>query len=50
MKDKFPSLDIKISWSLEGDLQFGVFSKKGQKLEYVGKESTHTPSTLRAIP
>ena len=49
-KDEFPFLDMKMSWSPEGDLQFGVFRKKGQKLKYVGKESTHTPVTLRAIP
>ena len=29
--------------------QFGVFRKKGQILKYTGKESTHTPGTLRAI-
>ena len=34
----------------EGDLQFGVFRKKGQQLKYVGQESTHTPGTLCAIP
>ena len=39
-----------MSWSPEGDLQFGFFRKKGHQLKYVGKESTHTPSTLRAIP
>ena len=39
-----------MSWSPEGDLKFGVFRKKGQQLKYVGKESTHTPGTLRAIP
>ena len=27
-----------------------IFRKKGQQLKYVGKESTHTPVTLRAIP
>ena len=41
---------MKTSWSPEGDLQFGVFRKKGQQLKYVGKESTHSPGTLRAIP
>ena len=41
---------MKISWSPEKDLQFGVFRKKGQQLKYVGKERTHTPGTLRAIP
>ena len=39
-----------MSWSPEGGLQFGVFRKKGQKLKYFGKEGTHTPGTLRAIP
>ena len=38
-----------MSWYPEGDLQFGVFRKKGQQLKYVGKESTHTPGTLRVI-
>ena len=39
-----------MSWSLEGDLQFRVIRKKGQKPKYVGKESTHTPGNLCAIP
>ena len=39
-----------MSCAPEGDLQFGVFRKNGQQLKYVGKEITHTPSTLRAIP
>ena len=49
-KDEFPFLDMKMSWSPEWGLQFIVFIKKGQQLKYVGKESTHTPGTLRAIP
>ena len=48
--DEFPFLDMKMSWSLEGDLKFGVLRKKGQQLRYVGKEITHTPSTFHAIP
>ena len=48
--DEFPFLDMKISWSPEGDLQFIMFSKKGQQLKYVVKESTHTPGTLHTIP
>ena len=48
--DKFPFLDMKMSWSPEGDLQFGVFSKKLQQLKYVVNESTHTHGTLCAIP
>ena len=39
-----------MSWSPEGDLQLGVFRKLGQQLKYIGNKSTHTPSTLRAIP
>ena len=39
-----------MSWYPEGDLQFGFFRKKVQQLKYVGKESTYTPGTLRAIP
>ena len=39
-----------MSCSQEGDLQFSVFRKQGQQLKYVGKESTHTLGTLRAIP
>ena len=31
-------LYMKMSWSPKGDLKFGVFRKKGQKLKYVGKE------------
>ena len=41
---------MKMSWSPEGDLKFGVFRKKVQQLKYFGKESTHTPGTPRAIP
>ena len=48
--EKFPFLDMKMSWSPEGYMQFGVFRKKVKQLKYVGKESTHIPGTLRAIP
>ena len=41
---------MKMIWSPEGYLQFGVFRKKGQQLKYGVKESTHTPGTLCAIP
>ena len=43
-------MDMKTSWYPEGDLKFGVLRKKGQKLKYVGQDSTHKPGTLRAIP
>ena len=49
MNNEFPFLDMKKSWSPEGDLQFGVFRKKGQQLKYVGKETTHPPVILRTI-
>ena len=38
-----------MSWYPEGELQFGLFSKKVQQLKYVGQESTHTPGTLHEI-
>ena len=38
-----------MSWSPEGDLKFGVFSKKRHQLKYVDKGSNHTPGTLHAI-
>ena len=43
--NEFPFLDMKMSWSPEGNLQFSVFREKGQQLKCVGKESTHTPGT-----
>ena len=46
---KFPFLGMKIIWSPEGGLQFGLFSKKGQQLKYIGIGITHTPSTICAI-
>ena len=48
--EKLPFLDIKTSWYPEGNLQFGVFRKKGQQLKYVKKQFTHTPGTLPTIP
>ena len=47
--DKFRFLEIKMSWSPDGDLKFGVFKKKGQKLKHVGMGNTHTPGTLCPI-
>ena len=49
-KYEFPFLDMKMKWTPEGEYNFSVFRKAGQKLKYVGKESTHTPGTLHAIP
>ena len=39
-----------MNWYPEGDLQFEAFREKVQKLKYFGKENTHIPGTLRAIP
>ena len=39
-----------MSWSTKGDLQFGIFSKKGQQLKYVGRGITHTPDNPHNIP
>ena len=47
--NEFPFLEMKMSCSPKGNLQFVVFMIKGQQLKYAIKESTHTPSTLRAI-
>ena len=41
---------MKTIWHPEVELQFVVFSKKGQQLKYVGQGSTHTPGTLCTIP
>ena len=48
--DKSPFLNMKISWSPERGLQFGVFRGKRHQLKYVGMGSTDTPGTLRVIP
>ena len=48
--NKFPFLDMKMSWSPEGDLKLGLFRKNGKQLKYVGKGITHRPGTLHAIP
>ena len=48
--NEFPFLDMKISRSPEGYLQFRLLKKKRQQLKYVGMGITHTPVTLRAIP
>ena len=41
---------MKMKWTPEGEFNFSVFRKAGQKLKCVGKDSTHTPGTLHAIP
>jgi hypothetical protein len=40
----FPFLDMKMSWSEEGDLRFGaVYLKPGQQLTYLNNVSLHPP-------
>ena len=41
---------MNMKWTPEGELDLSVFRKAVQQLKYVGKESTHTPGTLCAIP
>ena len=48
--DEFPFLDMKMIWYPEEDLKFGVFRRKGQKFNKVGKGITHTPGILHEIP
>eukprot|EP00957_Ditylum_brightwellii_P068212 5178297-Ditylum_brightwellii.AAC.1 len=43
MENKFLFLDMKMSWTKEGDLRFDVFNKKKQAIKYVDKGSTHHP-------
>ena len=40
---------MEMSCSHEGDLEFGVFWKKGQEFNYVVRGITHTPCALRVI-
>ena len=47
--DELPFLDMQMSWYPEGDMEFGLFRKKGQQLKYIGKGSNHTPGNLRVI-
>ena len=49
-KNEFPFLDMKMCWSLEGDIKFSIFRKNGHQLKYVGIGSTQTPGTIRAVP
>ena len=46
----FPYLDMALSWSINGNLQFSVYRKPNQELKYLNLESTHAPATFKAIP
>jgi hypothetical protein len=43
----FPFLDMKMTWSEEGDLRFGVYLKPGQQLKYLNSVSSHPPPLLQ---
>ena len=47
--DCFPFLDMELSWSDEGILQFGVHLKPNQQLKYLNAGSAHTPGCFKAI-
>eukprot|EP00957_Ditylum_brightwellii_P096745 7368133-Ditylum_brightwellii.AAC.1 len=42
-ENAFQFLDMGMSWTREGGLQFSVFNKKKQAIKYVDKGSTHCP-------
>jgi hypothetical protein len=39
----FPFLEMKMSWSKNGDLRFRAYLKPGQQLKYLNNISTHPP-------
>ena len=41
---------MEMYWNLRGELRFRVHLKPNQKLKYLNNDSTHLPSTFRAIP
>ena len=48
-KMEFPYLDLALFWN-NNTLQTKVHLKQNQKLQYLNKGSTHTPSCFKAIP
>ena len=46
----FPYLDMEMYWNDRNHLKFQVHMKPNQKLKYMNGDSTHMPSTFRAIP
>eukprot|EP00957_Ditylum_brightwellii_P005580 427274-Ditylum_brightwellii.AAC.1 len=42
-ENQFPFLDMKMSWTEDGQLRFNVLNKKKQAIKYVEKGSTHRP-------
>ena len=48
--EHFPYLDMEMYWNDRHDLKFRVHMKPNQVLKYLNSDSTHMPSTFRAIP
>eukprot|EP00957_Ditylum_brightwellii_P053199 4033961-Ditylum_brightwellii.AAC.1 len=48
-ENEFPFLDMKMSWTEDGQLRFNVFNKKKQAIKYVEKGSTHRTCTFKSI-
>jgi hypothetical protein len=46
-KFSFPFLDMKMTWSEEGDLRFGVYLKPGQEMKYLQRQLP-SPSLLQS--
>ena len=46
----FPYLDMEMYWNKRDELKFQVHMKPNQKLKYLNADSTHLPSTFKAIP
>ena len=45
----FPYLDLEFLWNVDGELQYQVYQKSNQKLQYMNKVITHTNVTFNAI-
>jgi hypothetical protein len=45
----FPFLDMKMYWSEDGHLRFGVYLKPGQQLKYLNDVISHPPHCFKAI-
>ena len=46
----FPYLDMEMYWDDNEDLKFQVHLKPNKKIKYLNSDSTHLPSTFKAIP
>ena len=47
---KITYLDLEMYWNENKDLKFQVHLKPNQKLKYLISDSTHLPSSFKAIP